>query len=772
MNDLLKFLNDNKDALVWLSGSGGVIFILYKLISSLIHARRAHQTRSNENFPFKIIPPNSNVAKEVLGGADHDPLADRNIPYQQRLTGRNMRREIEDALTRDHYVLLVGKTGLGKTREAVHIAESLNKEGWTVLFLTREQWLAAPAKLPEGLPERKLLFLLDDLNRKMYASRVEQSPRADELLEPLTVPLQQRLEETLETFETLCGKGDVMVIATARNENFSQFSDEPNEWDKLEFKRYPGLWKRFSLFELPEPDDEAEASFLDQVTDAANVKANAADFEAIAKRNDGTFANMVENIRAAVNKDVRFGLDSFRDSLNGTWEKRYKDALARYALAFAVYDAVDLCRQAKLSLSFGNVYAASFLFLKSQFLWRPVDAVRLFSTLRAMQKAENILNPRDGQMEAKGYRLEIKPYLPWLYQQVFYETNRTNSRFKNLGRWLESRLIFIPASAIVGIKITRQEILWALFADLGWKLNQVGRAYGKLEFSEIEIACYEKSLALSKWNFLNPRRIRLGVEQWSNLGHAYYQQKQYEQAINACQKAIEIDPKFAYPRTGLGYVYLAQKQHQQAISAYQKAIEFDPKYATPWNGLGSVYLDQEQYEQAISAYQKAIEINPEYAAPWNGLGDVYHDQEQYEQAIGAYQKAIEINPKYVRPWNRLGYVYLRINEHEKALTIAQEAMALFPEQTWPKLLLLNILRRTGQDAARDEQEKMMRPLIESKGEYTRAYLASICGNVEEALTLLKIALEKKQVTLMWARRHPHFDFIRDDPRFKELVGLE
>jgi len=57
-----------------------------------------------------------------------------------------------------------------------------------------------------------------------------------------------------------------------------------------------------------------------------------------------------------------------------------------------------------------------------------------------------------------------------------------------------------------------------------------------------------------------------------------------------------------------------------------------------------------------------------------------------------------------------------------------------------------------------------------ENEYSRACFESICGNVDEALTLLKVAFEKKQASLEWARRDPDFDFIRDDPRFKALVG--
>ncbi len=55
-------------------------------------------------------------------------------------------------------------------------------------------------------------------------------------------------------------------------------------------------------------------------------------------------------------------------------------------------------------------------------------------------------------------------------------------------------------------------------------------------------------------------------------------------------------------------------------------------------------------------------------------------------------------------------------------------------------------------------------------EYDQACFAAICGNSDEAIELLKIALEKKQTSLDWVRRDPDLDFIRDDPRFKAIVS--
>jgi hypothetical protein len=291
---ILQFLNDNKDALGWLFGSGIVLAILggiYRLIVWFIKEYRLRRIRTNENFPFKIIPPNSNVAKEILGGTDDDPLADRNIPYQQRIQGRNTRRELEELIEDHRWILITGRTGLGKTREGVQLAQSLNNEGWTVLYLTREAWLDAPAKFPSNIPERKLLFFLDDLNRKCYSSKAEVRPNAIESLTlPIYEPFQTRLQRTLEVFDTFCGKSEIRVIATARNEQTLEF-EEPSEWDKLSWTKYSGLWKKFKLANLSEPDKVAEQNLLVEAAQKANIQINLEEISIFVTKNDGTFRN-------------------------------------------------------------------------------------------------------------------------------------------------------------------------------------------------------------------------------------------------------------------------------------------------------------------------------------------------------------------------------------------------------------------------------------------------------------------------------------------------
>ncbi len=121
----------------------------------------------------------------------------------------------------------------------------------------------------------------------MYGGRIEQSPKADEPLQRLTVPLQERLLRAMDFYEKSSRKEEIRVIGTVRNEKEREFPDEPREWEKLEFEKYPALWKRFTIYELPEPEEAAIIGVLRETVPQANIQANPDDYPRFAQKNVG-----------------------------------------------------------------------------------------------------------------------------------------------------------------------------------------------------------------------------------------------------------------------------------------------------------------------------------------------------------------------------------------------------------------------------------------------------------------------------------------------------
>lgn len=288
----------------------------------------------------------------------------------------------------------------------------------------------------------------------------------------------------------------------------------------------------------------------------------------------------------------------------------------------------------------------------------------------------------------------------------------------------------------------------------------LGNVYANLGRIEDAIASYQRAIELDP-KFPYP---------YHNLGNVYYRLGRINDAIAAFQHAINLDPTDAAPHIDLGNMYADLGRINDAFAEYQSAIKADPKSAMPYNNLGKMYADLGRIDEAIVAYQRAIELRPGLAYPYYNLGNVYRGLGRTDEAIAEYQRAIELDPKDATPHNGLGNVYRNLGRVDDALVEYQRAIELDPNDATARSSLVACLRKLGREAEAAQQEKIARELIGKESEYNRACFEAICGNADEALALLKVALDKKQASRAWARRDPDFENIRTDPRFVALVG--
>ncbi len=92
---------------------------------------------------------------------------------------------------------------------------------------------------------------------------------------------------------------------------------------------------------------------------------------------------------------------------------------------------------------------------------------------------------------------------------------------------------------------------------------------------------------------------------FTNLGLAYFKQKDYENAERAFQRAIESDSNDAIAYNHLGIIKRLQGQFDSARQTYQKAIQIDNKYASAYLNLGILYdIYLQDLEQALKQYKK------------------------------------------------------------------------------------------------------------------------------------------------------------------------
>ena len=148
---------------------------------------------------------------------------------------------------------------------------------------------------------------------------------------------------------------------------------------------------------------------------------------------------------------------------------------------------------------------------------------------------------------------------------------------------------------------------------------------------------------------------------WNGLGNAYRRINDYAGARAAYQKAAELDPATAgirdraddfkaagLPRDAQGWLDLGELHVRSgaigdAVDAFQRAVELDPHAGGAYENLARALISQGRYQDAIPFLQKNIDLledNKDKAAAWNRLGNAYRKLNDYDNAIKAYQKAV------------------------------------------------------------------------------------------------------------------------------------
>ena len=128
-----------------------------------------------------------------------------------------------------------------------------------------------------------------------------------------------------------------------------------------------------------------------------------------------------------------------------------------------------------------------------------------------------------------------------------------------------------------------------------------------------------------------------------------------------------------------GVDYSDQGDYENAIEAYDEAIRLDPQDAYAYNNRGNAYKYLGKYERAIQDFDEAIRLAPDDADAYHNRGNAYALLDQYERAIEDYDEAIRLNPKYAKAYGHRGYAYGNLGQHERAIEDLDEAIRLDPK---------------------------------------------------------------------------------------------
>jgi tetratricopeptide (TPR) repeat protein len=130
---------------------------------------------------------------------------------------------------------------------------------------------------------------------------------------------------------------------------------------------------------------------------------------------------------------------------------------------------------------------------------------------------------------------------------------------------------------------------------------------------------------------------------WQNTASDLLNRSNRDEAKQAYWEAISLAPNSA-TLNNLGLDLYDQKIYDLALIAYDKALELNDTDPNIWKNKGDAINRQGNYDEAIMNYDEAIRLEPNYAGAWyekgNALKSIGHDKES--EAAMAKANEIEV----------------------------------------------------------------------------------------------------------------------------------
>jgi TolB-like protein/Tfp pilus assembly protein PilF len=284
-------------------------------------------------------------------------------------------------------------------------------------------------------------------------------------------------------------------------------------------------------------------------------------------------------------------------------------------------------------------------------------------------------------------------------------------------------------------------------------------------------------------------------------------------SVEFFDQAIALDPTYAQAYEGLSvtHTYLgtfglipSREAFPAAKTAALKALELDSTLADAYAVLGQVSKQYERdWAEAERMYRRALDLNP---AGWLARGwyaGLLSSTGRFDEAIKLDTQARALDPISVNSGTFLGRDLYRARRYDEAIKACQEALELDPRHVVALWFLAQSLEQKHQFP--EAIARLQTATSLSDGPPYRAHLANayaLTGNRAKALKILEeltarsneryvvpldialiyTGLGDRDSAFQWLEKayqeraaritelaEPHFDSLRSDPRFADLM---
>ena len=244
----------------------------------------------------------------------------------------------------------------------------------------------------------------------------------------------------------------------------------------------------------------------------------------------------------------------------------------------------------------------------------------------------------------------------------------------------------------------------------------------------------------------------------------------YPKAGVAAMKAVELDDTVAEAHSTLADI---KKGYDWDLAGagleYKRALELNSNSSLTHASYADYLAKLGRPEEAIAEARRARELDPISEAFQAFLGFILYRARKYDEAIAACHKALELNANYPNAYWFLAFALEQKREFPEAIAILKKAVSVSDAPLY-RALIGHAYALAGERAAAlsilDELQVLSKQRYVSPLDIALVYTG--LGDRNSAFQWLERAYGERVMRIQ-ELAEPHFDSLRPDPRFEDLL---
>ena len=165
---------------------------------------------------------------------------------------------------------------------------------------------------------------------------------------------------------------------------------------------------------------------------------------------------------------------------------------------------------------------------------------------------------------------------------------------------------------------------------------------------------------------------------WNNLGLLATREGHTAEAIPYFQEALKLNPDHLIALENLGNAYRQQKNWDEARVVLERAVAVGPQDPEANYSLGMVFAQLNDNDRAYEYLQRALKSRPSYPEALNNIGVLYLRTGQRDEAVASFEECIRVAPAFDQSYMNLARVYALEGTPDKARSVLLNLLKQHP----------------------------------------------------------------------------------------------